>query len=191
LEKEGKQGGFWSKGHLLPPFTVQNRERGDWAAAGLEEGAPAALPIAAAGKRLKMERRQRGFYSRAHLELAQRREVDRREGSGAAVMLGGRQRCGARGKGEGCCEAGGGEVRRHGGQPTPFIGGGRWFGGGEIFPASSTPASSSGFSRRRPVTRRLGQRWQVNSCRSGAARAAVERGRRLAVVLGGDRTAGE
>jgi hypothetical protein len=131
-KKKGSRG-VWSKGHLLPPFTVQNRERGDWAAAGLEEGAPAALPIAAAGKRLKMERRQRGFYSRAHLELAQRREVDRREGSGAAAMLGGRRRCGARGKGEGCCEAGGGEVRRHGGQPTPFIGGGRWFGGGRFF----------------------------------------------------------
>jgi hypothetical protein len=39
------------------------------------------------------------------------------------------------------------------------------------------------------VTRWLGQ---VNSCRrgDGSACAAVERGRRLAVALGGDRTAG-
>jgi hypothetical protein len=45
--------------------------------------------MAAAGKRLKMERRPRGFYSRAHLELGRRREVDRREGSGVEAVLGG------------------------------------------------------------------------------------------------------
>jgi hypothetical protein len=46
--------------------------------------------MAAVGKRLKMERRPRGFYSRAHLELGRRREVDRRAAAGcllAALMV--------------------------------------------------------------------------------------------------------
>jgi hypothetical protein len=59
-------------------------------------------------------------------------------------------------------------------------------------PARSTPASSSTFARRRPVTRLLGQRRQVNSCRRGDGSAcAAGRGvdglqrRQGAVVPGG------
>jgi hypothetical protein len=46
--------------------------------------------MAAAEKRLKMEGRPRGFYSRAHLELGRRKEVDRRAVAGcllAALMV--------------------------------------------------------------------------------------------------------
>jgi hypothetical protein len=41
--------------------------------------------MAAAGKRLKMERRPRGFYSRAHLELGRRREMDRWAAAGCLL----------------------------------------------------------------------------------------------------------
>jgi hypothetical protein len=34
--KRDKNRGFWAKRPFLPPFSVQNRERGDRAAAGLE-----------------------------------------------------------------------------------------------------------------------------------------------------------
>jgi hypothetical protein len=178
--KRDKNRGFWAKRPFLPP----------WLAAGQRQGRlgrrrPAGLPATAvASERGKRERATRGFPSLTHLGLGRAVEAAPREGSGAAAVLGGGGAVELGERGEGCDKAGSGEVRR------PFIGGGRRF-GGEIFPTSSTPASSSGFSRRRPVTRRLGQWRQVNSCRPGAARAAVERGRRLAVVLGGDRTAGE
>jgi hypothetical protein len=68
----------------------EQREGGIGRRPAWREGAPAALPMAAAGKRLKMERRPRGFYSRAHLELGRRREVDRRVAAGcllAALMV--------------------------------------------------------------------------------------------------------
>jgi hypothetical protein len=58
-------------------------------------------------------------------------------------------------------------------------------------PARSAPVSSSTFARRRPVTRLLGQRRQVNSCRwfgvcsrGGAGSTACSGGRGV-VVLGG------
>jgi hypothetical protein len=67
------------------PSPIQNRggerieRRPAWG-----EGAPTVPPMAAAGKWLKMERRPGGFYSRAHLELGRRREMDQRA---AAVCL--------------------------------------------------------------------------------------------------------
>jgi hypothetical protein len=81
-------GGFGQKAFsFLPPPHDSDRGRGGvverrpvW-----REGAPAVPPMAAAGKRLKMKRRPRGFYSRAHLELGRRREMDRR--AAAACLL--------------------------------------------------------------------------------------------------------
>jgi hypothetical protein len=128
LEKKGSRGGFWPNGLLLPP----------WFAAGQRQGRlgrrrPAGLPAtAAASERGNRERATRGFPSLTHLGLGRAVEAAPREGSGVAAVLGGRRRCGARGKGKRSlwrCEAGSGEVRRPGEQPAPFIGGGRRFGG--------------------------------------------------------------
>jgi hypothetical protein len=77
--KKEKGGGFWPKwpsSSSLPDS--EQREGGIERRPVWREGASAVPPMAAVGKRLKMERRPRGFYSRAHLELGRRREMDRR-----------------------------------------------------------------------------------------------------------------
>jgi hypothetical protein len=96
-------------------------------------GCPPAAPCSSSTSDwAKKERRPRGFDSRAHLDLGRRREVDRREDSGVAAVLGGGGAVELVERGEGCCEAGSGEVRRPGEPPAPFIGGGR-FGEGRFF----------------------------------------------------------
>jgi hypothetical protein len=91
-EKGERVGGLWPKGHLLPPLTVQNRERGRigrrpaW-----REGVPAALATAAARKWGYAERGTRGSHPRAHLGLGRAVEAAPRE----AVALGGDRTAGA------------------------------------------------------------------------------------------------
>jgi hypothetical protein len=103
--------GGLAKSLLLPPSPIQNRERG-----GIErrpawrEGVLAVPPMAAAGKRLKMERRPRGIDSRAHLVLGWSEEAAPREGGGSAAVLRGGGAVELGGRGEGHC----GGVRRAG-----------------------------------------------------------------------------
>jgi hypothetical protein len=93
--------GFWPNGHLLPPSPDSKQRGRDRAAAGQGEGAPAVPPMAAAGKRVKMERRLRGIAPRAHLALGWSVGVAPREGR-RLVWLGGgakgQRRCRARGR---------------------------------------------------------------------------------------------
>jgi hypothetical protein len=67
-------------------------------------------PMAATGKRLKMERRPRGIDSRAHLVLGWSEEAAPREGGGSAAVLRGGSAVELGGRGEGHC----GGVRRAG-----------------------------------------------------------------------------
>jgi hypothetical protein len=69
---------------LPSPPTNQNRGRGGVAGAAGRRKSPANRATAADGRWGKTERAPRGFYSRAHLELGRRREMDRRA---AAVCL--------------------------------------------------------------------------------------------------------
>jgi hypothetical protein len=104
-EKEKEAGGFWPKGHLLPPLMVQNRERRRigrrpaW-----REGASAALATAAAGKWGYAERGTRGSHPRAHLGLGRTVEAAPREGSGAVAVLGGDGAVKLGEEGRSCCE---------------------------------------------------------------------------------------
>jgi hypothetical protein len=118
-------------------------------------GAPAALPMAAAGIGLKRERRPRGSRSRAHLVLGRSEgAAPRRAESGGGATGGG----GAVGLGE--------EGRKRyevvvvwcgePGRPSaPFIGGERRFGKGDIFRRGQ-------LRRARAASRGLGR---VNLCR--------------------------
>jgi hypothetical protein len=59
--------------------------------------------MAAAGKRLKMERRLRGIDSRAHLVLGWYEEAALCEGGGSAAVVRGGGAVELRGRGEGRC----------------------------------------------------------------------------------------
>jgi hypothetical protein len=151
LGEKGKAGGSLARLPSSSPFPPSNQTENRGARHGRPAGCLPAAPVAARpGNRGKRERRARGTYSRAHLELLRTVEAAPRGGSGAAAVLGG----------GGAVEFGE-EGRRRGGavlvwcgepgRPSaPFIGGERRFGSGDISPASSTPASSGSFARARP-----------------------------------------
>jgi hypothetical protein len=89
-----------AKCHLLPP-TIQNREEGGGAVTAGWLGCPPAAPAAAtAGDEGKRERRARGTYSRAHLELLRTVEAAPRESRGRRRRYWWRCGGGAWGRGE-------------------------------------------------------------------------------------------
>jgi hypothetical protein len=92
----------------------EQREGGFGRRPAWREGAPTALATAAAGEWGNTERGTRGSHPRAHLGLGRAVEAAPRGGSGAAAVLGGGGAVELGERGEGCCEAGSGEVRRPG-----------------------------------------------------------------------------
>jgi hypothetical protein len=170
-----------AKCHLLspPPPSIQNREQGGAARLGRR----GACRRPCAHRRPRNGGKERGGRGDTIPVLTlswggawERIGGGQWRGSGAR----GRRRCGARGRGERLLCVCGGEVRRPGEPSAPFYRRRRMVREGEIFPpASSTPVTSSGFSRRRPVTEQLGQRRQVNLCRGGGG--AADRTRRAEV----------
>jgi hypothetical protein len=182
LEKEGNMGGFGLNSLHLPPWLAAGQRQG-W----LGRRRPAGLSTtAAASERGKGLRATGEFTSLTHLGLGRTVEAarGRRRTGGAGLAVAARYGRAAR-----QWRGWGGLVVRRGRGRAIYSR--SEVGSGKIFvhtgaPARSTPASSSSFARRRPVTRWLGQRRQVNSCRrgDGSACAAVGRGRRPAVAAG-------
>jgi hypothetical protein len=150
-ERIGKARGFSANmPSSSPPRSRTERKEGGAVTAGRLGCPPAAPAAATAGDEGKRERRARGTYSRAHLGLLRTVEAAPRESRGAAAALGGGGAVVLGEEGRRRCEA----VMMWCGEPgrpsAPFIGGERRFGSGDISPASSTPASSRSFARRRP-----------------------------------------
>jgi hypothetical protein len=103
--KRERAGGSLAKRPSSSPARIRT-ERGEgasgWPAGGARRRPRARRRPAIGGGK---ERRPREFDSSAHLELGRRREVDRREDSGVAAVLGGGGAVELVERGEGCCEA--------------------------------------------------------------------------------------
>jgi hypothetical protein len=153
-----------AKRHLLPPSPLRIRQRTEGEGRTVQEAgrwgcSPAAPATGTAGDEGKRERRARGTYSRAHLELLRTVEAALRGGSGAAAVLGGGGAVELVGRGRDCCASAVSRCVGPGSRRPPFIGGGGGFGKGRYF------LRRDQLRRARAASRGLGR---VNLCRDSA-----------------------